>query len=299
MQFGVLLPNYGPTASLATLAQSARYAEELGFDSVWTTDHVLVHREQTIPYGNLIESLMALSIAATVTSKVKLGTSVIVVPQREPVLLAKQIAALDIMSGGRIIFGAGSGWMEREFQFLGADYTRRGKIFDESLQVMRALWKGQETFKGEFTSFEDAVFAPLPPQGANLPIWIGGNGKAGIDRAAKIGDAWHPVGIAPKELAEGAANLRAKAKAQGRQVMVAPRFNVSFSGAGGIGEQMSEASLAQSHILRGGTEEMARDITELQQAGLDYLVLFFFHADWKELEKFLVTFAEKVMPAFK
>src|SRR5262249_37565967 len=137
MKFGLLLPNYGPTASPEIITSSARLAEDVGFDSVWTTDHVLVPKEQAVPYGNLLESLIALTIAASATSRIRLGTSIIVMPQREPVLLAKQLAALDLMSGGRLILGIGSGWMEPEFRYLNADFKQRGKIFEESLQAMR------------------------------------------------------------------------------------------------------------------------------------------------------------------
>ena len=124
MKIGLLLPNFGATASGDTIAASAGLAEELGFHSVWTTDHVLMPANMPDPYGNIVESLIALTIAATVTRQVQLGTSIIVTPQREPVLLAKQLSAIDVISGGRLILGAGVGWLEQEFNYLGAEYEQ-------------------------------------------------------------------------------------------------------------------------------------------------------------------------------
>lgn len=297
MKFGILLPNYGPTASGEVIVRSARLAEDLGYDSVWTTDHVLVPRDQAVPYGNLIESLVALTIAATATHRVQLGTSIIVTPLREPILLAKQLAALDVISGGRLIFGAGAGWLEPEFRFLNANFVKRGKIFEEHLQLMRALWRGEEQFQGEFTSFADAVFAPLPLQGDRVPLWLGGSSPIALQRVARVADAWHPVGLNPQELAEGAATLRSLS--QGRSVLVTLRTNVELPGVGGMESQISRATLAHSHILRGNPEGLSRQVAELQQAGLEHLVMWFFHANWQELENSLTIFAHQVMPSVR
>lgn len=297
MKFGFLLPNYGPTASGEIITGSARLAEDLGYDSVWTTDHVLVPSDQPVPYGNLIESLMALTIAATATRRVQLGTSIIVTPLREPILLAKQLAALDVISGGRLIFGAGAGWLEPEFRFLSADFSKRGKIMEEYLRVLRALWRGENQFQGEFTSFADALFSPLPLQGDRVPLWLGGNSRIALQRVARIADAWHPVGLSPNELAEGAATLRSLA--QGRSIMVTLRVNVELPGVGGMDSQISAATLARSYILRGNPEALCSQLAELQQAGLEYLVMWFFHANWQELEDSLTIFAHQVMPFFR
>jgi probable F420-dependent oxidoreductase len=295
MKFGLLLPNYGPTASKEMIEQSARLAEVLGFDSVWTTDHVLVPTTNADPYGILLESLIALTLAATVTSRVQLGTSIIVTPQREPVLLAKQLAALDVLSGGRLVLGAGVGWMEKEFQFLGADFAQRGEIFDEGLQVLRTLWKGEQQFQGIFTTFAEALFAPLPLKRDQLPIWIGGNSQNAIRRAATLADAWHPVGLTPTELSSGAAQLRALAA--GRQVMVTLRTNVELLDEDGLDSQQNFAAPGQ--ILRGTPDEIGQILIEYREAELEYAVIWFFHTNWDDLKSRVVQFADKVMPLLK
>ena len=178
MKFGLILPNFGAIAGADAIRQSAILAEELGFDSVWTTDHVLMPASMPDPYGNLVESLIALSLAAAVTRRVQLGTSIIVTPQREPVLLAKQLASIDAISGGRLILGAGVGWLEQEFAYLNADYATRGARFDEGLSLARALWGGKGSFSGDYTTIDEALFSPYPVRGSDLPIWIGGNSRA-------------------------------------------------------------------------------------------------------------------------
>ena len=297
MKFGFLLPNYGPTASFQLLIKSARRAEELGFESIWSTDHVVVPKSDSIPYGNLIESIISLTIAASATKRVKLGTSIIILPQREPILLAKQLASLDKISDGRLIFGAGVGWLKKEFDFLGVDFVKRGAIFEEYIQVLRTLWAGKSDFQGQYISFNEALFSPLPPQGDRLPVWIAGNSKAAIRRAARIGNAWHPVGLSPTNLAEGVKELRSISS--GRNTVVAMRANIQLPGAAGMESQASKASLDTWHNITGSLDAIHKDLVDFEKAGLEYLVLWFFHEDWKQLDNSLTVFAEKLMPSFK
>ena len=292
MKFGLLLPNFGAIASADTIAEGARLAEECGFDSVWTTDHVLMPADMPDPYGILIESLIALTIAATATSKVQLGTSIIVMPQREPVLLAKQLAAIDVASGGRLILGAGVGWLEQEFNYLGADYENRGAHFDEWLALMRALWNGEGAFKGESKSITDALFAPLPARRDKTPVWIGGNSPLAIRRAASNAAGWHPVGMTPAELAEGVADLRSQSN--GRPVTVSLRTNIELLADG----EAAKGYSAPGHVPRGAADQIVAELRAYQEAGLEYAVVWLFHDSWDELQAKIRQFAEEVMPAF-
>ena len=293
MKFGLLIPNFGAAAAGETIAASARLAEELGFDSVWTTDHVLMPAEMPEPYGNLIESLTALTIAATATSKVRLGTSIIVTTQREPVLLAKQLAGIDVISGGRVILGAGVGWLEQEFNYLGAEYENRGRRFDEGLALMRALWRGEGGFRGQFRTIENALFAPLPVAGDRLPVWIGGNSRLAIRRAASVADGWHPVGLTPSELATGLADLRDAAN--GRPVTASLRANIELLDEG----ESAKGYAAPGHVLRGTASEIAAELKAYQNTGLEYAVLWLFHESWDDLEGKVRLFASEVMPNFR
>lgn len=293
MKFGLLLPNFGAAASGESIAASARLAEALGFDSVWTTDHVLMPAALPDPYGNLIESLVALTIAATVTTRVQLGTSIIVMPQREPVLLAKQLAGIDVVSGGRLILGAGVGWLEQEFEYLGADYAKRGDRFDEWLALTRALWNGDGEFQGESITIADALFAPRPPRGADTPVWIGGNSAHAMRRAASQAQGWHPVGLTPAELGAGLADLRAQAN--GRSVTASLRTNIELLAPG----ETARGYSAPGHIPRGAASEVAAELAAYQAAGLQYAVIWLFHESWSELEAKMHLFAEAVLPHFQ
>jgi alkanesulfonate monooxygenase SsuD/methylene tetrahydromethanopterin reductase-like flavin-dependent oxidoreductase (luciferase family) len=161
MKFGFCLPNYGGKIRPEDMIESAILAERTGFDSVWATDHIIVPTKFTQPYGDLVEPLVTLSYIAAKTDTVRLGSSIIVVPQRNPILVAKQVASLDRLSRGRVILGTGVGWLEEEFRYLNADFKRRGKFFDESIQLMRALWKDElVSLSIGFFKLRDAVFLP-------------------------------------------------------------------------------------------------------------------------------------------
>ncbi len=293
MKFGLILPNFGAIAGANAIRQSAMLAEDLGFDSVWTTDHVLMPASMPDPYGNLVESLIALTAAAMVTQRVQLGTSIIVTPQREPVLLAKQLASIDAMSGGRLILGAGVGWLEQEFNYLNADYDNRGARFDEGLALARALWGGEGSFGGQFTDIDNALFSPYPSRGADLPVWIGGNSAHAIRRAATSAHGWHPVGLTPAELAEGLTLLRSQAN--GRAVTVSLRTNVELLAAG----EASQGYQAPGYAPSGSASHIISVVQAYQDAGLEYAVVWLFHQSWRELETRVRLFAAEVMPEFQ
>ncbi|MCY3781808.1 MAG: TIGR03619 family F420-dependent LLM class oxidoreductase [Chloroflexi bacterium] len=293
MKFGLILPNFGAIAGGDAIRQSAVLAEDMGFDSVWTTDHVLMPSSMPDPYGNLVESLIALSIAATVTQRVQLGTSIIVTPQREPVLLAKQLASIDAVSGGRLILGAGVGWLEQEFNYLNANYGNRGARFDEGLALARTLWSGEGSFHGKFTAFDDALFSPYPIKRGDLPIWIGGNSEHAIRRAATMADGWHPVGLTPSELADGCAKLRSQAN--GRAVTVSLRTNIELLAAG----ETSRGYQAPGHAPQGSAADITSELRAYEDAGLEHAVLWLFHESWNALESRVRLFATDVMPNFR
>jgi probable F420-dependent oxidoreductase len=297
MKFGLQLPTFGRTASPEIIMESARLAEELGFDSIWTNDHVIVPHRLGIPYSSIFECLTTLAVTIPITSRVKLGTSIIVLPQRNPIVVAKQIAAIDVLSGGRVIMGIGAGYVREEFAYLGAAFDQRGERIEEYQEAMRTLWRdGGGSFEGRWVKFKDALFAPRPEQGDRVPIWLGGNQPRTIRRAARWADAWHPGALTADELAEGAAALRREA--DGRSVAVTLKLRAGFPGVGGASFQRSPEDFSSAHDLRGGPSEMRMELQAYEQAGLEYLVVFFYHSNREELRDSLVTFAEEVMPHF-
>jgi probable F420-dependent oxidoreductase len=212
LKFGYILPNYGDKISPQELLEISAVCEETGFDSVWATDHIIMPTELREPYGQLVEPLTLLSYVAAKCEKLKVGTSCVVLPQRNPILVAKQAAALDVLSKGRVILGFGAGWAEKEFGFLDADFHGRGKVMDESIELMRKLWKDDVVnFEGEHFRVKDALFLPKP-MNRGIPIWIGGNGSTAIRRVIERGDGWHPVGPDLADFASGAEKIREKKK---------------------------------------------------------------------------------------
>jgi probable F420-dependent oxidoreductase len=222
MRFGVHLVAAGQMIAGEKIARVARRAEELGYDSLWVSDHIVFPIELTSPYPYspdgklpldpthpLLEPFTVLSYAAAVTKTVKLGTSVIIVPYRDPIISAKIIASLDVLSGGRFIFGVGVGWLGEEFQALRLDLKNRASQTREALLAMKACWTQDDPeFHGKFYDFGGIKFAPKPCQTPHPPIWFGGNSMPALKRAVELGTGWHAVWETPEEVAEKAKIIR-------------------------------------------------------------------------------------------
>ena len=229
MQIGVHLPHVGPSATRENLLEFARRMEGLGYDSLWVSDHVVIPRqyESRYPYNPagrlgwedlpLLEPLSTLLFVAGVTERVRLGTTVLVLPMRNPVLHAKIMATLDHLSGGRVILGAGVGWLKEEFDALDEPFEHRGARTDEYIAVIKNLWtKDDPSFEGRYYRLGNVACYPKPVQQPHPPIWIGGNTDPALRRAARLGDAWHGAGSTPEEVAAAAEKLRAYAREAGR-----------------------------------------------------------------------------------
>jgi probable F420-dependent oxidoreductase len=207
MTYGIHLPQYGRVASGEAVTQAARHAEELGFADVWVSDHIVHPAEQTYPSPFLLDPFATLSWAAAVTERVRLGTSVLVVPQHNPVWLANHLATVDQMSGGRLVVGAGIGWSEREYEALGQGFHDRGRRMDEILDLLRSAWRDDPvTFDGERYPLREIRFLPKPAHA--IPIWVGGGVEAAFRRGVEKGDGFHVVGLKPPELVPIVERLR-------------------------------------------------------------------------------------------
>jgi len=186
----VILPNYGLDSSVDGIRRTTELAEELGFASVWTTEHVIVGPEGVDPYGRVYDPLITLGWIAGWTERIALGTSIVLVPLHNPMHLAKQVATLQELSGGRFALGVGMGWHKDEYDFMGVEFAGRGRRADEAIRLMRALWNGEHDFDGEHWSFHDATSEPLPAE--QPEIWVGGSSARALRRARELGDVWHP-----------------------------------------------------------------------------------------------------------
>lgn len=218
MEFGICIPHYGKPIDMSKILDTVRRAEDLDFDSVWVTDHLLVPRTLDIIYrDHMLDPLALLSHVAAITTRVKIGTSVIILPYRNPIVVAKMLATIDHLSAGRLIFGAAVGWMEPEFAALGAPFTERGAFSDECLRLIKALWtQEQVSFEGKYFTFREMQASPKPVQQPHPPIWVGGNSARARRRVAQFGDGWHATAMSLETLRTGVAHLHEVWAAQGR-----------------------------------------------------------------------------------
>jgi probable F420-dependent oxidoreductase len=298
VRFGLQLPTYGPTAEPGAIARTAGLAESLGFDSVWTNDHVLVPSRLTNPYGRIFEAITTLAWVAAWTERLRLGVSVLILPQRDPILAAKQLATLDVLSDGRLIAGFAAGYVEEEFAFLRAPFRERGRLLVEYLEAMRALWRGEPSFAGEHVSFDDAVFGPLPAQGARVPVWLGGTSTAALRRAAAHADAWHPAGIDAQTVAAKHDELRTLAGA--REIGVALKIRTRLAGTTRSERQSASAAYFPDAVeLAGSPDDLVGQLDRYRAAGVTDVVTFFFHKDEAELARALGVYAAEVMPQLR
>jgi probable F420-dependent oxidoreductase len=197
MIFRVNLPNYSSLGNRDAMIAIAKRAEALGYSSLWTSDHILVPRSRPEPFGNVLESLTTLSYIAACTERIRLATGILVLPQRNPLLVAKQAATIQHLSGGRLTLGVAVGYMEEEYRYLRADFANRGRLADEYIPALRELFQSHTPeFHGEHVRYADALFSPRPE--IPLPIVVGGSSEGALKRAAKLGDGWYGLRLSPE-----------------------------------------------------------------------------------------------------
>lgn len=231
MRIGAVLGfDGGRGRGMDALADAARHAEAVGLASLWFPEHVVFVKDATsrYPYDEggqppvgrrpgVYDPLIAIAVAATVTTTLRFGTGILVLPQREPVTCAQQLVAVDHASQGRFDLGIGVGWLREEFEALGVPWARRGARTDEYVEVLRKLWTDEVVdHHGEFASFAGVQAWPKPVQQPGPPVWVGGNTHPAVDRAGRLGDGWFGWRLTPDEVAERLARLRGAAEAAGR-----------------------------------------------------------------------------------
>ena len=296
MKLGVWIPNCRHLATPEIIKTTAVRAEQLGYDSAWVSDHVVVPRANIKNFGETIfDPLVTLGVIAGATSRVRLGTTVLIVPYRNAVVTAKMVSSLDALSGGRLVLGVGAGWVAAESGMLGVPFKERGAMTDEYLDAMRELWTSPApSFAGKYTQFGDVVFEPKPLQKPHPPIWVGGHTKAALRRTARIGAAWHPINRPPDELRAGMKEIARLCRESTRADVPALtlRNDVKILRAG----ESAPVSTHAGRVLAGEPAAVVDQVRELAECGVEHLVLEFLAADGRELEAQMALFAERVRP---
>jgi len=309
MQFGLALPSAGTTVSGHNLSTFAQRAEALGFESLWCGDNIVLPTAGTSQYPytadgsfprssdvGFLETFTVLSYVAAVTQRIRLGTTVLVLPYRNPVVQAKMMASLDVLSGGRAICGVGVGWLQKEFDTLGVSYADRGPMSDEFLQIFRLLWTAEHPeFHGRYYRFDGIQFNPKPVQ-QPLPIWVGGHSKRAIRRAVAYGQAWHPTRQAPAFVAEHLPYLRQEADRAGRDpgsITVSLKRSLHITDIG----LPETAAFRSGNAMIGSTQEIIDDARRCQDIGIQQLTYDFRSDDVEAQIAMMERLVERVVPA--
>ena len=306
MRYGFALPK---TTNGAELIEFARAVEELGFESVWAGDHVVLPVEETDQYpytpdGRFVarpddpqlDAFIVLSYIASATTSIDIGTTVAIVPYRNPILQAKMFATLDTLTGGRVVCGVGVGWLEKEFDALGASYRDRGPVTDEYLQIFRRLWtKREPEFHGEHYDFAGVYFAPKPVRDGHIPIWVGGHTRRAIRRAVNYGDAWHPTRQTPEFVARHLPYLRdycETARRDPNEITISLKRTLHFTD---IGVEEGPANRSNGALIA-STGEVVEDVETCRNIGIEQLTFDFRTTSVADCIRTMERFATAVAP---
>ena len=315
MEFGISLPGRGPLAKPDQVLSIAAKADALGYASIFVTDHVVLPASMArsvYPYSatgqlpggaaqDYLEPLAMLGCLARATKRARLGTSVLVIPYRHPLVTAKILATVDQLAGGRVILGAGVGWLREEFEALGAPpFEERGAVTDEYLRFMRATWTTDPvSFTGRYVSVHGVHALPKPAQPAGIPVWIGGHTDAAVRRAATLGDGWHPIALRPPgllfpdEYATRARQIQAWAKDAGRDpraVTLTVRVPME------VRSKRLAPPAGDRPFFQGTADQVVADIRAYATAGVTHFVFDHTHQDLRALLENLERFAHEVRP---
>ncbi len=304
MKFGFALPTLIDSGDIRRFAESA---ESLGFESIWVGDHIILPTEGTTQYpytadgsfsrasdAPFLETMTVLSYLAACTERIRIGSTVIILPYRNPVVQAKMFASLDVLSKGRVVCGVGVGWLEREFDTLGVPYAERGPMSDEFLAIFKSLWtEADPEFHGKFYSYTGIQFFPKPIQRPHIPIWIGGHTRRAIRRTVAYGDAWHPTRQTPEFVAGMLPYLRRHAEQSGRdpsQITVSLKRTLHFTD---IGLQES-GGVRSGGAMIATTQEVIADVHRCAGLGIGQLTYDFRTSKVDECIRVMEHFAAKV-----
>jgi probable F420-dependent oxidoreductase len=315
VEFGFSLPGRGPLAKPDQVLTLAVTAEKLRYSSVFVTDHIVLPASTArsiYPYStsgqfpggsrqDYLEPLAMLAYLARATSRIRLGTSVLVVPYRHPLLTAKMLATIDVLSKGRVILGAGVGWLKEEFEAVGAPpFEERGRVTDESLELMRAAWTTDPVaFAGRHYRVQDVHALPKPVQRGGIPIWIGGHTDAAVRRAGRLGDGWHPIGLRPPamllpdEYAAKVRRLHAAAREAGRDPAA---ITLSLRVPMAVRPPRAKAPGGDRPLFQGTPAEVAGDVRAYAALGVTHFVFDPTVQDVKGVLANMRRFADDVRP---
>lgn len=287
MKFGIVLPSYGSHVDRNQILETAQAADALNFDSAWLTDHLALPMQEAGRFATIYEAVASMAFIAGQTQSIKLGTSTLVLPQRNPLEIAKQIATLDALSQGRVLLTCAIGWSPGEYANLGFEFNDRARRIEEAIHILRLLWSSKEavSFTGKYYQFRDVMISPPPHQSGGPPIWLAGDSMAAIRRAARLGDGWHPNTRKAQQLEQEIKLIHSLNQNQG--FVIAMRCRINF-----------DAQPVEDMPLYGPIDKVLIAMGEFAEIGLNYLMIHFDCADQKMRENQMRQFQAEIAPHF-
>jgi probable F420-dependent oxidoreductase len=282
---GLNLPNYSRLGNRESMIAIAQRAEELGYSSLWTSDHILIPANRPEPFGNVLETFTTLSFLAARTETIRLGTGILVLPQRDPLLAAKQAATIHHLSGGRFMLGIGVGYITEEYSFLRADFGRRGQLADEYIQAIRVLFESDHPeYHGQHIDFSQVLFSPRPTPPP--PIVVGGSSAAALKRAATLGDGWYGLRLSPDAVRAAIGDMN--------QIGHKPGFTLSLRLQTRVGGSVESADPATT--LHGDPDSIVERVRRYREVGIEHLVIEPVASSLSDYRNQITTFAQEIAP---
>ena len=298
MKLGICLPHYGRPIEVGRMLEVARRAEAGQLDSVWVTDHVIVPEQSNVIYReDMLDPLAVLPWLAGVTSRVALGTSVVILPYRSPIPVAKLLASVDVLSGGRLIVGAAIGWLEGEFATLGVPFKERASRSDEALELMRALWTQEHPkIQTKHYRVQDVVASPLPLQKPRPPLYIGGASEGAYRRVARLGDGWHASSMSHEAFRQGADTVRRFWKEAGREGAPVLSLRIPILIDGVHRPAVDMGLIRGRHTLAGSAKQIADELRGFKALGCGHVALEVSYSTYPAILETIDVAAETIRP---
>ena len=298
MKLGICLPHYGRPIEIGRILEVVRRAEESGLDSVWVTDHVIVPEQANVIYReDMLDPLAVLPWLAGVTRRVLLGTSVVILPYRSPIPVAKLLASVDVLSGGRLIVGAAIGWLEGEFDALGVPFKERASRSDEALKLLRALWTQEHPkIQTRRHRAQDVVFSPMPLQKPRPPLYVGGSSEGAYRRVARLGDGWHASATNHDAFRQGADTVRRFWKEAGRESAPFLSLRIPILIDGVHRPAVDMGLIRGRHTLNGSVTQIADELRGFRDLDCGHVALEVSYSTFPAILETIDLIANKIRP---
>ncbi len=298
MKLGVCLPHYGRPIEVPRMLEVARRAEARGLDSVWVTDHVIVPEQTRVIYReHMLDPLAMLPWLAGVTERIALGTSVVILPYRSPIPVAKLLASVDVLSGGRLIVGAAIGWLEGEFDALGVPFKERVSRSEEALELFRTLWtQEQPQIETRRHRLDGVRFSPMPLQKPRPPLYVGGNSEGALRRVARLGDGWHATATTREAFRQGVDTLRRFWKDAGREGEPALSLRIPILIDGVHRPAVDMTLIRGRHVIGGSVAAIADELRGYQALGCGHIALEVSYSTYPAIAETIDIIAGRLRP---